>query len=99
MTFASRNLAILGASGSIGRSTLDVVAASQGRFRIYGLSAHRQLEEIVEETRSFVPQIIVATDSDAAASFDSSNLPKQTKLLHGHGLREIARLIHIRALD
>ena len=90
MTFASRNLAILGASGSIGRSTLDVVAASQGRFQIYGLSAHRHLAEIVEQTQAFNPQIIVATDPDTAASFDSSTLPKQTKLLHGHeGIQEL----------
>ena len=90
MTFASRNLAILGASGSIGRSTLDVVAASQGRFQIYGLSAHRHLAEIVEQTQAFNPQIIVATDPGAAASFDSSTLPKQTKLLHGReGIQEL----------
>ena len=83
MTFARRNLAILGASGSIGRSTLDVVAASKGRFRIYGVSAHSQLGDIVECTRPFAPKLIVATDPNAAASFDSSTLPKETKLLNG----------------
>ncbi|MBB75210.1 MAG: 1-deoxy-D-xylulose-5-phosphate reductoisomerase [Planctomycetaceae bacterium] len=90
MTFASRNLAILGASGSIGRSTLDVVAASEGRFQIFGLTAHRQLEEIVQQTRCFVPQIIVGTDPDAAAAFDTSTLHKQTKLLKGaEGIQEL----------
>ena len=83
MTFASRNLAILGASGSIGHSTLDVVAASNGRFRVYGLTAHKHLKEVVEKARPFAPKLIVATDPDAAASIDPSTLPAGTTLLHG----------------
>ena len=83
MTFVSRNLAILGASGSIGRSTLDVVASSNGRFRIHGLTAHRRLREAVENSRPFGPKLIVATDPGTAASIDAATLPTETTLLHG----------------
>ena len=41
-----RTLTILGATGSIGLSTLDVVARHPGRYRVFALSAHRQVEAL-----------------------------------------------------
>jgi 1-deoxy-D-xylulose-5-phosphate reductoisomerase len=41
-----RTVSILGATGSIGRSTLDVLARHPGRFRVGALSAHSSVEEL-----------------------------------------------------
>src|SRR3954454_10033753 len=41
-----RKIALLGSTGSIGRSTIDVVSSSQGRLQIVALSGHRHLGEL-----------------------------------------------------
>ncbi len=43
-----QNVAVLGATGSIGRSTLDVIARHPGRFRAFALTANAQLDELFE---------------------------------------------------
>jgi 1-deoxy-D-xylulose-5-phosphate reductoisomerase len=62
-----RRVAILGSTGSIGRSTLEVVAASQGRLQIAGLVANSSVELLHEQARLFGPDWIVAADRQAAA--------------------------------
>ena len=42
-----KTIALLGATGSIGGSTLDVVARHPGRFRIGALSAHSRVDELL----------------------------------------------------
>lgn len=91
MATAPKNIAVLGATGSIGTSALEVIAASQGRLRAVALSAHARLEELVELATRFKPQWIVATDEQAAAEFNWRGLPKETELLVGHeALEDIA---------
>lgn len=79
----ARNIAVLGSTGSIGCSTLDVVAASEGRFRIVAITAHRNLSQAVEQARRFRPRWLVATEPQVAAEFDWSGLPADTQLLVG----------------
>ena len=49
MTTDVRNVAILGSTGSIGRSTLEVIAQSEGRLRAMGLTAHHSLSELEQQ--------------------------------------------------
>jgi 1-deoxy-D-xylulose-5-phosphate reductoisomerase len=44
----TQNIAILGATGSIGASTLDVIARHPGRFRAYALTAHRRIDALAD---------------------------------------------------
>ncbi len=60
------NLAVLGSTGSIGKSTLDVVARHPERFRIFALTANRQDELLFEQCRQFVPRYAVLLDEAAA---------------------------------
>ena len=53
MTRRIANVAVLGSTGSIGRSTLEVIAASRGRLRAVALSAHSNLDLLVEQARAF----------------------------------------------
>ena len=64
------NVAVLGSTGSIGQSTLEVIAASCGRLRVAALSAHSRLDELVEQARRFRPRWLVASDPLAAAVYD-----------------------------
>jgi 1-deoxy-D-xylulose-5-phosphate reductoisomerase len=93
MNQAPRKIALLGSTGSIGHSTIDVVAASQGRLQIVALSGHRHLGELCQQAHRLLPQFVVATDEAAATRFDWSGLPRDTQLLTGQaGLERIVRL-------
>ncbi len=61
-----KNLAILGSTGSIGVSTLDIVAAHPDRFRVVSLSAGNNLERLEEQIRRFRPQIVSVVQPGAA---------------------------------
>jgi 1-deoxy-D-xylulose-5-phosphate reductoisomerase len=62
-----RGIAILGSTGSIGRSTLAVIALHPERFRVAVLGAHSSWEAIVEQARAFKPATVVLVDPQAAA--------------------------------
>ena len=83
MTTATRNIAILGSTGSIGRSTLSVVSAAGGRLRVLGLTAHSRLEDLCQQARQFQPAWLVATDAERASQQDWSQKPAETRLLTG----------------
>ncbi len=61
-----RGIAILGSTGSIGRSTLAVIALHPERFRVAVLGAHSSWEAIVEQAREFNPATVVLVDPVAA---------------------------------
>jgi len=57
---------ILGATGSIGMSTLDVIARHPERYRVVALTANHQVERLLEQCQRFHPEFVVLADSDAA---------------------------------
>jgi 1-deoxy-D-xylulose-5-phosphate reductoisomerase len=61
-------ITLLGATGSIGASTLDVAARHPDRFRIHALSAHRNVDALIALCRRFRPALAVIADSDSAGA-------------------------------
>jgi 1-deoxy-D-xylulose-5-phosphate reductoisomerase len=62
-----KRIAILGSTGSIGRSTLSVVDSFPDRFQVVTLAAGRNLDLAFDQAQRWCPKIVsVATDSDAA---------------------------------
>ncbi|MCE5185480.1 MAG: 1-deoxy-D-xylulose-5-phosphate reductoisomerase [Planctomycetaceae bacterium] len=57
-----QKIAILGSTGSIGRSTLDVASAMESEFEVVALSAHRKIDLLAEQTRRFKPRYVAITD-------------------------------------
>jgi len=57
-----QNIAILGATGSIGASTLDVIARHPSRFRVAALTAHRQVDELADLCRRHRPDYVCVAD-------------------------------------
>ena len=74
-----QSLTILGATGSIGVSTLDVVARHPDRYRIFALTGQTRIELLAEQCAQFHPQIAVVVDADAAVRLQ--------KLIHDRGLK------------
>ncbi len=66
-------LTVLGSTGSIGKSTLDVVARHPDRYRIYALTANQQDGMLLEQCQQFAPKFAVLLD-EAAAERLSANL-------------------------
>lgn len=64
---APQRLTVLGATGSIGQSTLDVVARHPDRFEVFALTAHRQDDKLLAQCLQFAPRYAVLGDDVAAA--------------------------------
>src|SRR6266700_1704492 len=61
-----RSISILGSTGSIGRSTLNVVESYPGRFQIVALAAGRNLETALQQVQRWKPRLVsVAAEKDA----------------------------------
>lgn len=85
----SRGIAILGATGSIGENTLDVTRHLGGAVTVKGLTAHSNLDRLVELVREFHPEWIAATDSELASGYPWPAMPG-TDLLVEPGALEAA---------
>lgn len=87
-----RKVAVLGATGSIGLSTLDVIERHPDRFSVFALTAHQQVSKLAELCIKFNPVFAVVGSEDAAKLL-TAQLPAQTrtKVLSGSkALDEIA---------
>lgn len=62
----TQHITILGSTGSIGTSTLDVVARHLGRFRIVALTANSQADLLFQQCLQFKPRYAVMLDATAA---------------------------------
>lgn len=61
-----RVLTVLGATGTIGVNTLDVVARHPGRFEVFALTGATQVDRMVEQCRAHRPRVAVMTEPAAA---------------------------------
>ncbi|AWL12606.1 1-deoxy-D-xylulose-5-phosphate reductoisomerase [Saliniradius amylolyticus] len=57
-----QTITLLGATGSIGLSTLDVIARHPDRFRVFALTAHKNIDALVELARQHRPEYLVVAD-------------------------------------
>ncbi len=82
-----RNVTLLGATGSIGDSTLDVIARHPDRFTVAALAAHRNWRKLAQLCRRFRPPYAALLDVPAAQALESAlaaeGLP--TRVLAGPG--------------
>ena len=77
------NVAILGSTGSIGCSTLEVIDASAGRLHACALTAHSRMKEAIQQAQHCLPRWLVATSLRNRDEFSWSNLPAETEILVG----------------
>ncbi|XKE45009.1 1-deoxy-D-xylulose-5-phosphate reductoisomerase [Halomonas organivorans] len=67
MTQRPRAVTVLGATGSIGSSTLDVIARHPDRYRVHALTAHRSREALLAQCRVHAPALAVLDHEEDAA--------------------------------
>ena len=86
-----QRITILGATGSIGASTLDVLARHPDRYRVYALSAHGRVEELADACRRVKPARAVVGTAEAAGRLSQLLAGLDIQVDHGEqALCEIA---------
>jgi len=64
-----RRIAVLGSTGSIGRNTLEVIAAHPGRLQVVGIAARSRIDLLAQQAARFRPPLITVWDADSAREF------------------------------
>ena len=90
---AMQRITLLGSTGSIGLSTLDVLARHPDRYRVYALTANHNVERLCEQCLAWRPAFAVMADADSAerlrARLRTEGL--DTQVLSGvEGLQQVA---------
>ena len=88
-----KNIALLGATGSIGLSTLDVIARHPDKYRAGALSAHSKVDDLLGLCAKFKPDVAVIADPDGYLALRDGlkNLGLSTKAMSGpEALCEVA---------
>jgi 1-deoxy-D-xylulose-5-phosphate reductoisomerase len=80
---ASRRIVVLGSTGSIGTSCLNVVDSLNPRLQVIGLSAHANSELLVQQAERYRPRWVTITDPRASGRLSDHHLPHGTRLLSG----------------
>jgi 1-deoxy-D-xylulose-5-phosphate reductoisomerase len=78
-----RRVVVLGSTGSIGTSCLDVIATLEDRLQPLGLSAHSKWETLFDQAARWHPRWITVTDRATACNSESKRLAGGCELLFG----------------
>ncbi len=90
-----KGITVLGSTGSIGVSTLDVIARHPGRYRVVALTANTQVERMTAQCLATRPEFAVMVDEDAAAQLSErlrGPAPEVQVLSGMAGLEKVAGL-------
>ncbi|MCL2524181.1 MAG: 1-deoxy-D-xylulose-5-phosphate reductoisomerase [Betaproteobacteria bacterium] len=94
-----QNITILGSTGSIGVSTLDVIRRHPERYRAYALCAHSQVDRLFAQCQEFHPAFAVVRDAelagDLAGRCRAAGLPTEVR----HGVEALAELAAAAEVD
>ncbi|MBI5212629.1 MAG: 1-deoxy-D-xylulose-5-phosphate reductoisomerase [Nitrospirae bacterium] len=80
-----KNIVILGSTGSIGKSALDVIEKFPDRFRVVGLTAGRNLPLLMEQIQRYHPQFVAVPDEDIYKQLKNVIIPPNPTLAKGGG--------------
>jgi 1-deoxy-D-xylulose-5-phosphate reductoisomerase len=90
-SFAVKRVAILGSTGSIGVSTLDVIAREKDKFSVFALTTNQNVESLGLQIKRFSPKVVCVRDSHQADALGRVVSLQRTKVVVGkEGLCEIA---------
>ncbi len=64
-----KSITILGSTGSIGCSTLDILGQHPDKFSVFALTCNRNVPKLIEQAKEFLPQHVVIVDELAAKQY------------------------------
>ncbi len=86
-----KNIAVLGSTGSIGRSTLEIISHLKDSFHVVGLSAGRNKELLYKQINYFEPEIVSLSHEKDADELKKMTFSHKVKIRYGQeGAEEVA---------
>lgn len=78
-----KRIAVLGSTGSIGTSCLDVLTGLGERLELFGIAAHSRWRELAEQSHQFRPRIAVIGDAALRGQIPADAFPRETEVKFG----------------
>ena len=94
-----QNLTILGSTGSIGVSTLDVIRRHPQRYRVVALCAHSQIDRLFEQCLEFRPRYAVVKDTELAADLKIRLQAAECSTSVEYGPEALVRMASLQEVD
>ena len=94
-----QKLTILGSTGSIGVSTLDVIRRHPRRYQVIALCAHNQIERLFEQCLEFEPRFAVVRDSALASELQLRLHVAGCSVQVEHGPAALVRMAELEGVD
>jgi 1-deoxy-D-xylulose-5-phosphate reductoisomerase len=94
-----RGVALLGATGSIGQSTLSVLRQHPDRFRLVSATAHSRSEDLLAICREFTPEFVACRSADEAAALAAAIAAVSPATRIGHGPAALAEAACLPSAD
>ena len=88
-----KKISILGATGTIGLNTIDVIRKNANHFKLVCVTAHKNIKSLKKIAKEFQPEFVIITDESQKAKIKKSDFPRNSKILFGEeGLLKAATL-------
>lgn len=94
-----QSITLLGATGSIGESTLDVIARHPDKYSVFALTGHQQLEKLALQCQRFQPQFAVVNDAKSAAQLQTMLAANNTKTEVLYGTEALCQVASAAQVD
>ena len=94
-----QRVVILGSTGSVGTSTLDVIARHPDRFEVVGLSAFRRVDLLLQQCREFRPRVAVLPTPERAAELRALLAAEGLTTEVRHGEQALSELASANEVD
>jgi 1-deoxy-D-xylulose-5-phosphate reductoisomerase len=78
-----KSISILGSTGSVGATTLDIISRFPDRFRVVAMAAGYNIESMAEQVRRFDPELVSVATPELAGELAARVRPKRPTILYG----------------
>ncbi len=94
-----RHICVLGSTGSIGVSTLDVIRAHPDLFTVESLTAHSNIELLAQQCKEFKPKIVVVGSANAASRLNEQLKSMGLTVTVDHGEKALVAASSMNSVD
>jgi len=94
-----KNISILGATGSIGTQTLDVIRKSNGEINLIGISANSSVNKIIEIIKEFKPKYVAMMDEESAKSVEGFCIDNGINIVVYKGIEGLEAIASLEEID
>ena len=94
-----KNISILGATGSIGTQTLDVIRNSNNEIKLIGISANSSVNKIIEIINEFNPKYVAMMDENSAKAVQEYCLCNNLNITVYSGIEGLEKIASLKEID